>query len=226
MLYDPKVQVNDPDFEKEIREFEKEPIEKGKIMFYGDSNFTRWKKQYGNVNLEDVILGKDGSKVAINHGFGGSTAEQQLYYYDRAVKPWAPRALVLSTFANDAGKGYTATEIFFLQARLMAYARTDIPGIKFFLCNTKPNLTTAGRGLVRKVTMAEYNELCADYCLKHDDAYLINRHDWAELYDKPENVGDYEHVRKDLFIEDNTHFNPEGYGLYTKFFIKELDSIL
>ena len=34
--------------EDEVLEYEKEPIEKGKIVFYGPSNFTRWSARFGN----------------------------------------------------------------------------------------------------------------------------------------------------------------------------------
>ncbi|HHW32339.1 MAG TPA: hypothetical protein GXX20_11825 [Clostridiaceae bacterium] len=41
--------------ENEIIEFKKRPVQKGKILFYGDSYFTRWKLKYGNTPLEEVI---------------------------------------------------------------------------------------------------------------------------------------------------------------------------
>ena len=54
---------------------------------------------------------KDGSQAIVNHGFGTSSADDLLYYYDRMVRPYAPRALVLATMGNDVGFGYDAKVI-------------------------------------------------------------------------------------------------------------------
>ncbi len=224
MLFDVKVDLKR--FEDEIAEFEKEPVKKGLIMLYGSSNFTRWSEKYGNVNAEDVLLSRDGKQAVVNHGFGGATSEEMLYFYPRAVRPWAPRALVISTYGNDLGRGYTVAEMAFLQIRLMEYARRDFPGIKFFLCNAAPDANTRSKPLSRKVAIAEYNEFCADYCAKHEDAILVDRHGRPEIYDSPRSIGDYEHIRDELFIEDKTHFTPEGYELYRIFMQKALEPVL
>ena len=61
--------------EKSILKFEEGPIVKNKILFYGDSGFTRWKtEKYENPNLEDVIRMRDGSQAVVNHGARGSRA--------------------------------------------------------------------------------------------------------------------------------------------------------
>ena len=142
-MLEPRVRMKR--LETRITAFEEQPIVKNMILFYGDSAFTRWKEpKFGNPNLEEVIRMKDGTQACVNHGFGSSTAEEQLYYYPRAVKPWEPRALVLQTIDNDVDYGYSPMEIMQLQARLMDYARTDFPGIRFYLCNTRPVMTHIG----------------------------------------------------------------------------------
>ena len=60
------------------------------ILFYGSSGFTHWSPKYGFRPLEEDIRMKDGSPAAVNHGFGGATVEEGLYYYHRMVKPWEP----------------------------------------------------------------------------------------------------------------------------------------
>ena len=47
-------------YEKEVEAYEREPVEKGLIMFYGSSGFTRWKPKWGHRALEDDIRRKDG----------------------------------------------------------------------------------------------------------------------------------------------------------------------
>ena len=104
------------------------PVETGRILFYGSSGFTNWARCEGMVrDMEEDLLRKDGSPAVVNHGFGGATVEEGLYYYDRAVRPWAPRALVLRFYPNDHRQGYTAQEVAYLQAKLCAWARADFP---------------------------------------------------------------------------------------------------
>ena len=67
--------------ESSIVAYEQEPIEKGKILFYGHSLFTRWgSPQYGYRRMDQDIRMKDGSLAVVNHGFGTSTVEELLYY--------------------------------------------------------------------------------------------------------------------------------------------------
>ena len=61
--------------EQEIIAYEQAPIEKGKIMFYGHSLFTRWgAPEWGYRRMEDDIRRKDGSLAVINHGFHSQCA--------------------------------------------------------------------------------------------------------------------------------------------------------
>lgn len=214
--------------EETILEYEKVPVQENMILFYGDSGFTRWKIRYGNSNLEDEIRRKDGSQAVINHGFGSSTAEEQLYYYPRMVKRWKPRALVLMSYGNDRDYAYSPSEIVALQARLMAYARKDIPGIRFFVCDARPLAKHLGDlcWMSWSNHMYEYNQLIADYCAGHDDCTLVRHIDSPLFFDDPEAVGDYKKIRTDVFVEDQVHYNPQGYGLYRKFFEEILDELL
>lgn len=206
-------------------EFDKETIDTGKILFYGDSYFTRWSEKWGHRPLAEDIRMKDGSLAAVNHGFGTSTAEEQLYFYRRAVFPWKPRALVLRTFGNDLGAGYSPAEIMFLQARLCDYARHDFPGIRMYLLDAMPSLKSRESRSARSF-MKQYNELLAAYCAKHDDCVLVEESKIPDLYDSPEHVGDPNHYREELYCEDRVHFNQMGYDVYKEFFLQVLDDIL
>ena len=211
--------------EQYMFEFDKETIETGKILFYGDSYFTRWSEKYGHRPLTEDIRMKNGSLAAVNHGFGTSTAEDQLYFYHRAVFPWMPRTLVLRTFGNDIGAGYSPAEIMFLRARLCDYARHDFPGIRMYLADAKLNLQNRSSRAIRNFAR-EYNELLAAYCEKHDDCVLVEESKIPELYDSPEHIGDPDHFREELFVEDKVHFNQMGYDVYKEFYLQVLDDIL
>ncbi len=205
--------------ESEIEEFEREQVETGKILFYGSSMFTRWSSKWGHRELSDDIPG------AVNHGFGSSTAEELLYFYPRAVRPWKPRVLVLRVCSNDIGFGYSPAEIFFLLQRVIAYARKDMPGIKFLLCSSRVTPSAGGSQSTPRF-MAQYNELLNDYCSKHDDCVCLSEVMIPELYDSPEHVGQREHLRKELYVEDMMHFNQDGYDIYKKHILNALKDYL
>lgn len=114
--------------EKEIVAYEQEPIEKGRILFYGHSLFTRWGSgkwaEKVRPMAQDLRM-KDGSLAVVNHGFGTSTTEERLYYYDRMVRPWEPSALVLANWGNDSMYGYSPEQSMHTTAQLLAWARAD-----------------------------------------------------------------------------------------------------
>ena len=221
-MFEPKVALTR--LEKSVLAYEAQPIEKGRIMFYGSSGFTRWGTKWNHRPLEEDILCKDGSPAAVNHGFGSSTAEELLYYYPRLVKPWAPRALVVSIIHNDHGFGYTPEEIVTNLSKLFAYARTDFPGIRLYVCDARHTLKW--RTPEYFAYCAAFRRLLEEYCERHEDTTLICHADDPIWYQTPEDVGDRQKVREDIFVEDQVHFNQKGYDLYRTFMLRQLDDIL
>lgn len=223
-MLEPKLKINR--LENSVKKMEARGIEPGRIIFYGDSAFTRWSEQYGMPVLEDEIRMKDGSKAVLNHGFGGSTAEEQLYYYDRLIKAFSPRALVLLTFGNDNDVNYSPEEILFLQSRLIAYARADFPDLKVFICNHRPFALYNNALPGIRAAVYEYNELLNIYLSHHPEVTLIDLFHDERFYTSMEEAGNIKATREDLFIEDRVHFNEEGYAIFKDIFLKALDSLL
>ena len=223
-MFEPRVPLKR--LESRIVEFEQETIHTGKILFYGSSGFTRWKPKYGMRPLEEEILGKDGSLACINHGFGSSTAEELLYYYPRAIKPWAPRALVISIVHNDRGWGYSPNEIMTNLAKLMEMARTDFPGIKLYLCDARPTYKYNSDQVAR--FCAEFQQLCKEYCDRHEDTTLVRHAECVDFWTDPAYAGafDAEKIRRDIYVDDEIHFNQLGYDIYRDFMTKVLDDVL
>ncbi len=210
-------------YENSVLEYEKQPIEKGKIMFYGSSGFTRWSTKWGNKPLEETILAKDGSKICINHAIGGSCTEELLYYYDRLVRPWAPKALVITCYLNDKAEDYSNAEILFLLFRLLAYARTDMPGIKLFVTDYRP--TAKPKSGSYTIMRDEFNNALKDYCARHEDTTLLEFSKFPFLYEEG-HVGEIEYIKPDMFIEDNVHYTQETYNLIAEELKKALDDLL
>ena len=216
-------------FEDRIEKYESVPIQEGKILFYGHSLFTRcsWITNFQeNPKLEDCVRMKDGSQAIVNHGFGTSSADDLLYYYDRMVRPWNPRALVLATEANDMGFGYSVTDVMEILARVVQWTQADFPGIPIYCFSSYPTLKAKGQVTIGTRARKEYNELLKAFCAVTENCIYVPVHEQAFFYENPEDIGDYDKVREDIFHEDNTHLNPTGYGMFMDFVRELLDELL
>ena len=218
--------------EKSIIAYEQEPIEKGKILFYGHSLFTRWgSPKWGYRRMDEDIRMKDGSLAVVNHGFGTSTSEEQLYFYDRMVRPWEPRALVIATYANDAMYGYGPEQTMANLSKMLHWARTDFPGIKLFVCEPHPMPSGRESKLPDKWNNGankrkNFIEMLNIYEQTHEDTKIIRFWNCPELFETPEDVGDFHKVREDIFVADKVHPNQEGYDIFGKIFREALDELL
>ena len=211
--------------EATILEYEAQPIETGRILFYGSSGFTRWKPKYNHRPLEEDIRMKDGSPAAVNHGFGGATIEEGLYYYDRLVKPWAPRAIVLRFYPNDISFGYSPAEVMYLLAQFCNRAKADFPGIKLYICDAMPHQKFINSTLWQNNAKL-YNRILREYCDNTENCFYVSQSGWRGFYNDPADAGDYSKVRTDIWVEDQMHMTQEGYDSYRDLFLEALDEIL
>jgi lysophospholipase L1-like esterase len=216
-------------FEDRILKYESVPVQTGKILFYGHSLFTRcsWiTKRQENPKLEEEVRMKDGSQAIVNHGFGTSSADDLLYYYDRMVRPYKPRALVLATSGNDVGFGYSAHDIMDILARIIDWAQADFPGIPIFVMGRGPALARVGQVNVFTRIRKEYDELLRDYCANTEGVTYVNLGEQPFYYNNPEDIGDFDKVRDDIFAADGKHFNAKGYTYYMDFVREFLGDLL
>ena len=189
--------------EDEVLAYEAEAVEKGQIVFYGPSNFTRWSKRFGMKPMREELLGKSGAQCVVNRGFGSSCAEHQLYYYPRLIRPLEPKVLVYSCYGNGGAFGYTDDEIWELAMRVVAYARTDFPDIRIYLCGpgAGPKVTPEGKEK-RKV----FCQRLKDFAEETPNCFYIDSMNYTPIQ------------RDDIYVEDRVHFNQEGYDLYKGLF--------
>ena len=216
-------------FEDRILKYEAVPVVTDKILFYGHSLFTRCSfitKYQENPMLEAEVRMKDGSQAIVNHGFGTSSADDLLYYYDRMVRPYKPRALVLATMGNDTGFGYNAKDVMEVLARIIQWAQADFPGIRIYCFSCAPSLKNKGVVSAATRLRKEYNQYLEDFCARTENCIYVPYDRAAFLYEKPEDIGDYDKVREDIFYTDQVHMNPYGYGLFMDYVRELLDDLL
>lgn len=218
-------------FEKSIQKYESVPVQTGKILFYGHSLFTRcsWIFKTGenpNPLLEEAVRMKDGSQAVVNHGFGTSSADDLLYYYDRMVRPYKPRALVLATSGNDIGFGYSAQDIMQILARVINWAQADFPGIPVFVIGNGPSLARMGQVNVYTRLRDEYNDLLREFCRNTENCTYLDLGNQPFQYNDPEDIGNFDKVRDDIFASDGKHFNAKGYGYFMEYVREFLGELL
>ena len=198
-----------------------DPSEEGMILMYGHSLFTRcgpMSGEWGNPNIEEHVRMKDGSRAIVNHGFGGSNVEDQLFYYSRLVRPWKPRALLLACGGNDLSIPYSAQDVMELQARIIQWAQADFPGIPIYCFSRNPQPSwkrefASNRG---KHLRKEHNAFLEDFCARTENCHYVALQNQAMFFENPEDIGDWNKVRDDIFVEDG-HLNAKGYGLFMDF---------
>jgi len=170
------------------------PPEPGGILFYGSSTMVHWR-------ADDLLHRQMAPLPVLSTGFGGSTADEALYYYGRLVLPVRPSILVYYEGDNDLGLGYTAAEVLELTHRLFEWARQDLPGIRFLIIPVKDYPAQDAP----KEQLAALNRDFAEYATAQKDTWVA---DIGPVLQDEQGM-----TRLDIFEDDNTHYNLKGYQL-------------
>ncbi|MHB9032103.1 MAG: GDSL-type esterase/lipase family protein [Anaerolineae bacterium] len=173
------------------------PPAPGCILFYGSSTMVKWR--------DDGLLQRQMAPLPVlSTGFGGSTAEEALYYYTRLVLPARPSVLVYYEGDNDLASGYTPAEVIELSQRLFEWARHDLPGLRIVIIPVKES--PARIGLLDSIRAL--NLLWLQYAADFADSEVV---DIAPLTldaaGQPRGGAIYE--------ADQLHLNLRGYELLT-----------
>lgn len=201
------IEIWNDSMENAVAAYEKEPIQKGKIVFYGPSYFTRWSSKYGVTPLDEALPGKSGAPCAINRGFGSSCAEHHLYYYPRMIRPLAPKVLVYASHGNGGHFGYSIEEIWEIAQRVIAYALADFPDIHIYLCGAAPQRQMDKEELASRRT---YNAWVKEFAENTPNCFYIDPLEYTPLQSA------------DNFVDDGVHFNAKGYRIYAELFKEAL----
>ena len=191
------------DVDEVITELENQPANKGEIVFYGPSNFTRWgNERFGiTVKLRDELLGKSGKGCAINRGFGSSCAEHQLYYYPRVIRPLEPKVLVYSPWGNQGE--YSDEETWEIAQRVIAYAFADFPDIHVYLQSSNRRKEMSEEEIAKN---KRFNSWLKAFAENTPNCFYVDTFNYEPL------------SNPDIFVKDGVHFNNDGYKVYSEFY--------
>jgi lysophospholipase L1-like esterase len=188
---------------------------------YWEKAIARIQGRYGGDYPQDVVVFIGSSSIrfwgtlvddlapipAVNHGFGGSKIKDSIYYLDRLVFPFSPRAVVLFAGINDInnveGSTKTGRQVYegfvgFIEAIRERYS--DLPVYYISITPAK-----ARWALWKEANLA--NELIAEYAATQENVTFI---DTTESFLGADGTPD-----KALFKLDGLHPGKKGYAVWT-----------
>lgn len=194
-------------FEDQIQEYEKLPVETGKVLLYGSSFFAFWGYERAKTQCAQAV---NGALQVVNHGFGGATVEELLYYYHRMVLPYAPCAIVFRTGFNDMPH-MCPEECMALTRRLFDWAKNDFPGVKLVAVKGFDNPSAVPENLAK---LRQYNQMLDR--LAEEDAQFTTVDLNPFFYQSNADIGSCRNFR-DVFREDGLHLTDKGYEELAKY---------
>ena len=184
-------------FEEAIQKFESDdkdnPPPTGGIVCIGSSSMRGW-HEYIKEDLAPLTV--------IPRGFGGSNMNEALYFADRIVLKYKPRAVVLYEGDNDISQKIPPQKIVDTFRSFVNKIHSKLPGCRIYVLSVKPS---SSRWSIWPEMVAT-NKLLEKECAKNN---LLTFVDVASVMLNSEGE-----PIKEIFLEDNLHMNREGYKLW------------
>jgi lysophospholipase L1-like esterase len=177
-----------------------QPPAPGGVVFVGSSSIVFWK----DVAKDFPGLG------ALNRGFGGSELADSVFYADRVVIPYRPRAVVLYAGDNDLAAGKAPETVIADFHAFVTKVHGALPAARIVYIAIKPS--PSRWNLREKIT--QVNHAIADACSR--ESYLR----FVDIYAPMLNASG--EPRRELFREDMLHMNEAGYALWRPLVAAEL----
>ncbi|WP_010586527.1 serine hydrolase [Schlesneria paludicola] len=180
-------------WEKAIAAYEQadqtNPPPKGGIVFIGSSTILLWKSL-----VEDFPDHK-----VINRGFGGSEIVDSTHFADRIIFPYEPRQIYLRAGGNDIHGGRTPAEVASDFVDFVQKVHSRLPKTEIYYIAVSPAPSRWG----------ETDKYRALNALIRQAALDLPRVGFVDAFDIT--LGSQGQARKDLFVPDMLHLNPDGY---------------
>jgi len=171
-----------------------QPPPAGAVVFVGSSSIRFW------TSLATDFPGV----VTINRGFGGSELADSVYYADRLVIAYRPRAVVLYAGDNDLWSGKTAEAVTADFTAFRTKIRAALPGAQIIYLAIKPS--PARTRVWPEAQRA--NQLIAADCARDPLCTFVD-----VATPMLDGTGQ---PRPELYREDRLHLLPAGYVLWTR----------
>ncbi len=200
----------DPDpnrFAGEIKAFaewdSKNAVPAEPVLFVGSSSIRMWRTHESFPELP-----------VVNRGFGGSHISDILHYLDRVVLPYNPKVLVFYAGDNDIAGGKSPQRVVEDYRRFVRLVHAKLPAVRIVYVAIKP----CHNRWSLWPEMDKANGLVRDFCGQDERLFF------ADLATPL--LGDDGTPRRELFLPDQLHLNPQGYAVWTRTLAPILSRVL
>lgn len=163
------------------------------IVFVGSSSIRLW----------DTLQQDMAPLPALNRGFGGARLSSVLYYVDRVVIQYRPRAVVLYAGDNDIDAGRSPEDIVSDFRGFVSRLHSALPGVRIYYLSIKPNLRFWSNWPKYQAVNAQISAICAS------DSRLSYIDGATPL------LASGQPPARDLYRFDQMHLSKKGYALWT-----------
>ena len=183
-------------YETEVRDLERrmkvEAQPGSPVVFYGSSSIKLWSTLSHDLDTDRIV----------NLGFGGSTLDACVRFFDRLVLPIRPASLVVYAGDNDLGDGRTPQEVTGCFMALSRRVQRDLRQVPFGFISIKPSpYRIELLDVIARTNAAIRSEMAG-----HPHSFYIDVFTpMLGLDGQP---------RPELFIEDGLHLSRAGYQLW------------
>jgi len=185
-------------FEDAIQRFEQadreSPPPANAILLTGSSSIMYWNEE-APADLAPLTV--------IPRGFGGSVMNDVLYYLDRVVLKYKPRAVLIYEGDNDTGRNNIPNDEINQQLEhIIARIHNELPEARIYILSVKPSVARVATWPIAQALNERYQQIAARDPLVH---YI----DVATPFLNTDGS-----VMTDIFVDDNLHLNEKGYDIW------------
>lgn len=171
-------------------------------VFYGSSTIRLWE------NLYEDFKGYS----PVNLGFGGSTLEACVYYFDWLVKPVATaQKIIVYAGDNDLGDGRSPDEVLVFFKQLKSLLTENFPGIPCYYISIKPSIS---RWNINE------NIKLANKLIRSEIEASESHFSFTDIYDAMLDTDGC--PRQSYFEEDGLHLSPKGYEVWKTILLAQI----
>ncbi|MBT2746730.1 MULTISPECIES: SGNH/GDSL hydrolase family protein [unclassified Lysobacter] len=166
----------------------------GAVVFVGSSSIRLW------ATLSEDFPGV----ITSNRGYGSSRVYDSVYFADRIVNAYQPRAVVFYAGDNDLNEGRTPRQVRDDFVAFVRRVQAGTPKARIAFVSIKPSPSRSA--LLPQVRQA--NSLIHDYIRGARGVDYLDV--FTPMLDP---AGE---PRPELFVADRLHMNAEGYAIWTR----------
>jgi lysophospholipase L1-like esterase len=163
------------------------------VLFVGSSSIRMWRTHESFPDLP-----------VVNRGFGGSHVSDVIYYVERVVLPYKPRAIVFYAGDNDIAGGKSAQRVAEDYRRFVRLVHARLPAARIVFVTIKPSRSRWSLW----PEMSRANGLVRDFCRGDDRLFFA---DLAAPLLGPDGM-----PMPELFLGDQLHLSAQGYAVWTR----------